>query len=54
MIALLEHGIWQLVFLTEHLGVGIALKLSPPAPPGKSLEFTKQGDDGPKIAPGHC
>lgn len=40
--ALLERGIWQ---LTEYLEVGIALKLSPPAParapPGKSLELTR-------------
>lgn len=41
VIALLEWGIWQLVSLTECLGVGIALKLLPPAPPEKSLEFTR-------------
>lgn len=43
--ALLERGIWQLTSLTEYLEVGIALKLSPPAParapPGKSLELTR-------------
>lgn len=40
MTALLEQGIWQLMSLTECLGAGIALMLTP-ASPGEALELTR-------------